>query len=363
MAAHMALFTLVSDVAEDGEPLLWLEAAEAVLPTLTSTARAELLDSLLIAGRESIELEPAEARLLRRLVSGAERAHLGVRRPGLRGRRGARRARRDQRLRRRRRRDRGRGMTDGVATAAAAKSVVTGLGGAFMISSQAKAAGKDGGYRGWQLYVTGRAGVLGEVGTEVVHAALGFLHPDRVRAGLGGRPGGRAAGRHRGAVRRGVPGLGPDQVRRPGRGRPARRPARTGGRRRRPGRLAAVRRLAGPAAARRRARPGRPAAARPARAPRRTPTSAPSAASACARWRRSSPAPADRATRRSSAGRRRCPRSPTSCAACWPARSRPPTPRSARRTPCSTQPSRTTCCGCSRTPPRRPARKPDRSDS
>jgi hypothetical protein len=73
MAAHMALFTLVSDVAEDGEPLLWLEAAEAVLPTLTGSARAELLDSLLITGGETIELEPVEARLLRRLVRGAER--------------------------------------------------------------------------------------------------------------------------------------------------------------------------------------------------------------------------------------------------------------------------------------------------
>jgi hypothetical protein len=72
MAAHMALFTLVSDVAEDGEPLLWLETAEAVLPTLTGTARAELLDSLVITGSETIELEPAEVRLLRRLVGGAE---------------------------------------------------------------------------------------------------------------------------------------------------------------------------------------------------------------------------------------------------------------------------------------------------
>jgi hypothetical protein len=72
MAAHMALFTLVSDVAEDGEPLLWLAAAEAVLPTLTGTARAELLDSLVITGSETIELEPAEVRLLRRLVGGAE---------------------------------------------------------------------------------------------------------------------------------------------------------------------------------------------------------------------------------------------------------------------------------------------------
>ena len=77
-------------------------------------------------------------------------------------------------------------LTDGVGTAAAAKPVVTGLGGAFMISSEAKAAGKDGGYRGWQLYVAGRAGVLGDVGVEVVDAALGFLHPDLVRQGWEG---------------------------------------------------------------------------------------------------------------------------------------------------------------------------------
>jgi hypothetical protein len=73
MTAHMALFTLVSDVAEDGEPLLWLQAAEAVLPALTRTGRAELVDCLLITASETVELEPAEARLLRRLVSDAER--------------------------------------------------------------------------------------------------------------------------------------------------------------------------------------------------------------------------------------------------------------------------------------------------
>jgi hypothetical protein len=73
MTAHMALFTLVSEVADDGEPLVWLEAAEAVLPTLTRSARAELLDSLLITGSEAVELDATEARLLRRLVRGAER--------------------------------------------------------------------------------------------------------------------------------------------------------------------------------------------------------------------------------------------------------------------------------------------------
>ncbi len=74
-------------------------------------------------------------------------------------------------------------MTGALATAAAAKPVVTALGGAFMISSEAKAAGKEHGYRGWQLYLAGRAGVLGEVSAEVVHATLGFHHVDLVRTG------------------------------------------------------------------------------------------------------------------------------------------------------------------------------------
>ena len=74
-------------------------------------------------------------------------------------------------------------MTDPLATAVAAKPVVTRLGGAWMISSEAKAAGVEHGYRGWQLYLAGRAGVLGDVSADVVHATLGFLHRDLVRAG------------------------------------------------------------------------------------------------------------------------------------------------------------------------------------
>ena len=74
-------------------------------------------------------------------------------------------------------------MTGALATVAAAKPVVTGLGGAWMISSEARAAGTEHGYRGWQLYLAGRAGVLGDVTSEVVHATLGFLHLDLVRSG------------------------------------------------------------------------------------------------------------------------------------------------------------------------------------
>lgn len=66
--------------------------------------------------------------------------------------------------------------------AAAAKPAVLALGGGWMISSEAKAAGKDGGYRGWQLYLAGRAGVLGPASTDVVTAALGFFAPTLVQA-------------------------------------------------------------------------------------------------------------------------------------------------------------------------------------
>jgi hypothetical protein len=70
-----------------------------------------------------------------------------------------------------------------VATAAAAKPVVTALGGGFMISSEAKAAGKDGGYHGWGLYFAGRGGVLGPAPVEVVASLFPFHAPKLVRTG------------------------------------------------------------------------------------------------------------------------------------------------------------------------------------
>lgn len=72
MAAHMALFTLVSDALEDEEPMVWLDAAAAVLPSLEGAGRTELLGCLLILGDEA-ELEPTERRVLGRLTRGAER--------------------------------------------------------------------------------------------------------------------------------------------------------------------------------------------------------------------------------------------------------------------------------------------------
>lgn len=79
-------------------------------------------------------------------------------------------------------------MIDGQETATAARDTVVEFGGAFMTSAEAKAAGKEHGYRGWQLYMAGRAGVLGDVPVEVVEAAIGFFDPGLVRFGWeGGR--------------------------------------------------------------------------------------------------------------------------------------------------------------------------------
>lgn len=65
----------------------------------------------------------------------------------------------------------------GRGTAAATRAAVAGLGGSFMISPEAKAAGKEGGYRGWELYAAGRGGVLGAAPVEVVEAVFGFHAP------------------------------------------------------------------------------------------------------------------------------------------------------------------------------------------
>ena len=79
-----------------------------------------------------------------------------------------------------------------------------------MISAEAKAAGKDGGYRGWQLYLAGRAGVLGDVGTEVCTRRSASCTPTWCApAGRAGRRSRRCP--RRCALRRGVPLLGPDR--------------------------------------------------------------------------------------------------------------------------------------------------------
>jgi len=68
-------------------------------------------------------------------------------------------------------------------TVVAAKQVIAGVGGAFMISRYAKAAAVDLGLPGGRLtpYFAGRCGFLGDVDADVVTAAVAFFPPSVVR--------------------------------------------------------------------------------------------------------------------------------------------------------------------------------------
>jgi hypothetical protein len=70
-----------------------------------------------------------------------------------------------------------------VELAAALKDPIARLGGGFMLSAEAKAAGKEAGLRGWQFYFIGRGGVLGDVHPDVVAAGLAFFPIESVREG------------------------------------------------------------------------------------------------------------------------------------------------------------------------------------
>ncbi len=70
---------------------------------------------------------------------------------------------------------------DSAAFAARVRSSVGKIGGGFFLSSQAKAAGKDLGLRGWPTYFVGRCGVLGDIEADVVAAVCGFYPIDFVR--------------------------------------------------------------------------------------------------------------------------------------------------------------------------------------
>lgn len=72
-------------------------------------------------------------------------------------------------------------MSDARAIAAAVKDPIGALGGAFMISREAKAFSQETGFAGWGPYMRGRCGVLGEVDADVVTAAVGFFPADTVR--------------------------------------------------------------------------------------------------------------------------------------------------------------------------------------
>src|SRR4051812_26260290 len=68
-----------------------------------------------------------------------------------------------------------------MTIAAATKDLIGGLGGAFMISREAKAYTEETGFAGWTPYMRGRCGVLGEVDADVVTSAVGFFPAALVR--------------------------------------------------------------------------------------------------------------------------------------------------------------------------------------
>ncbi|MGH3343933.1 MAG: SCO6745 family protein [Carbonactinosporaceae bacterium] len=73
------------------------------------------------------------------------------------------------------------GSAEAGQTVTRLRGPIVDLGGAFMISPQARQAVKDAGLRGWQFYFRGRCGVLGEVDPAVVAAVTAFFPPDLVR--------------------------------------------------------------------------------------------------------------------------------------------------------------------------------------
>ena len=70
-----------------------------------------------------------------------------------------------------------------VQAAGAAKRSVWELGGAFGESPPTLRRARLMGLSGWAFYVTGRAGALGDVRSDTVAAALGFISPDAVADG------------------------------------------------------------------------------------------------------------------------------------------------------------------------------------
>lgn len=68
-----------------------------------------------------------------------------------------------------------------MTTAAAAKDMIGRLGGAFMLSREAKTYSAETGFAGWTPYMRGRCGVLGEVDGDVVASVVGFFPPAVVR--------------------------------------------------------------------------------------------------------------------------------------------------------------------------------------
>lgn len=57
------------------------------------------------------------------------------------------------------------------------------LGGAWMVSNNAKQAARQLGIKGWPAYIKGRGSVLGDVDADVVDACFGFFESSRIEAG------------------------------------------------------------------------------------------------------------------------------------------------------------------------------------
>lgn len=73
-------------------------------------------------------------------------------------------------------------MSTGAAAAAATARAVSSLGASFMSDPAMSARGRELGFDGIDFYLVGRAGVVGEVDSNVATAALVFFHPDVVLA-------------------------------------------------------------------------------------------------------------------------------------------------------------------------------------
>ena len=70
---------------------------------------------------------------------------------------------------------------DALAACTASAPAVSAIGSHFMLAGETYKRGADLGFAGLDFYVTGRAGVLGDVDADVVSAALTFFAPDHVR--------------------------------------------------------------------------------------------------------------------------------------------------------------------------------------
>jgi hypothetical protein len=70
---------------------------------------------------------------------------------------------------------------DALAAATATAPAVSTIGSHFMLDGNTYKRGAELGFAGLDFYITGRAGVLGDVDPDVVTAALTFFSPDHVR--------------------------------------------------------------------------------------------------------------------------------------------------------------------------------------